>query len=367
MFSNFEVNFINNMAQAGYSVINAPVFLPFCTKISLWGKMVGSMAYYYVLYDISSVDFSVYQTVKEEINKNLSAISERNNLRHSVIFNIFACDNLDAEVVRVLEKKLGSAEEFALMPLYDIYYGIDTSNCQIMRNSKQPDNMDGSLDKIKAALAINSNETNVNKIYALPVTKSPFLIYIIMGINLALFVLMEFDGGSTSTGTLVRYGGAAYHLVFVLGEYHRLVTPIFLHIGVTHLLFNTTSLIIFGIRAEKYFGHIKFLIIYLASGIAGNLAIIFTERTAVGAGASGSIFGLIGALFAFTKLRKKNVENFNAGTLGVMIIVGIFMGFGMSNMPGIGNIGHAAHIGGLVVGFILGFFLAAKKNKKEVE
>jgi len=372
MSENFGTNFANIMMQAGYEEINMPAHFSYPVNITMWCKFAGSMAYYYVLYDLSSADFSAFASLKAHIDQGIAAISGRNDMRHSVVFNIFT--RISGENMQYTEQIVNSGGEFALLPKYDVYYALDASTSQIMRNTKQPANVDGALDKIKAVLEICKKtadgdekmfhvEHSVSSPYATPVAKYPILFCVILAVNLLLFALMELGGGSTDIATLLRFGAASRHHIFTLGEYHRLVTPIFLHIGVGHLLFNTMSLILFGIRTERYFGHFKFLAIYMVSGIAGNLAMVLANPFAMGAGASGAIFGVMGALFAFTKVRKKNVESFNAGALAVMIAVGVLMGFTMAGVPGMPNVANMAHIGGLVTGFAMGVLLSGKNKQ----
>jgi len=368
MYANFERNFANIMFEAGCEKIELPAYEFWRGKVSLWGKLTGAVAYFYVVYEMRPVRMASFSELKELIDQRIDTISARFNMRHTVIFNIFVGD-LSGDISEV-RKLIDGQGEFAFLPKYYIYYAVDTETSQIIRNTQQPHNMDGAMAKIQAALKPKSEQASVaNELppsrYAMPVAKHPILCYILMGVNVLLFILMELDGGSANIATLIRYGAVSHHLIFTMGEYHRLITPIFLHIGLMHLMFNGMSMILFGMRAEKYFGHIKFLIIYIVSGVAGNLAMVLASEFALGAGASGSIYGLMGALFAFTKLRKKNVENFRASTLGIMIGVGILMGFTMNQLPDMPNVGNAAHIGGLVAGLVLGYFLAGKEKTNE--
>ena len=372
MHKDFEGNFRRIMMQAGYEEINIPASFSCPAKIVLWGKLAGSVLYYYVVYDLSVMGFADFDVIKKHIDQGLEGMAQRNNIRHTVIINILTgvCpENIDG-----VTKLIDSQEEFALLPRYDVYYGVDLAGRQIMQNNRHKMDIDKALSKIKTALEADLDKMfHVEQgrpepkskpspsVFAVPVAKYPILTYIIIAVNIFIFVLMELGGGSTEIETLLRFGAVSHHHVFTLGEYHRLITPIFLHIGGMHLIFNTTSLILFGIRAEKYFGHLKFFVIYMLSGVAGNLAMAATSEFSVGAGASGAIFGIIGALFAFTKLRKKLIENFNGSALGIMIIFGILMGFTMGRAPGMPNVGNMAHLGGLIMGFGLGWLLAKKK------
>jgi len=340
--------------------------------VSLWGRHAGSMAYFYALYDLSVISPQDLHQLKANLDTIAVALAARHNIRHTVVFNIQA--GITDDNIREIERLNGTNDDFALGPMNHIYYGVDLGKSQILNNAKQPPNLDGSLDKVQAALAASPNEMfhvehfdakRVRPVMqAMPLLKHSICSYIIIGINILLFVLMELSGGSADIYTLLRFGAVNYHLVFTFGEYHRLFIPIFLHSGIMHLLFNTMSLILFGIRAERFFGIWKFLVIYIISGVAGNVAMAFSNPIAVGVGASGSIYGVIGALFALTKIRRKNVENLNSSALAIMIVVGVVMGFTMPVAAGGANVANAAHIGGLVTGFGLGWLLTIKSPKQ---
>ena len=368
LYTDFEKNFANIMQGAGYERINMPACEPWTRGFCFWGKISGAVAYYYALYEADTADMAGFTGLKGLVDQWVAAVSARYGMRHAVVFNIFAGD-LSGDV-REIEKMIDGQGEFTMMAKYDVYYGADTAGLRIMRNTQQPHNMDGALVKIERALKGGISPDKRTAIlarpsgYAVPVAKHPIACYVILAINLMLFLLMELDGGSTNTATLIRFGAVSYHLVFTFGEYHRLITPIFLHIGVMHLMFNTMSMILFGMRTERYFGHVKFLVIYMTSGVAGNLAMALASEHSLGAGASGSLYGMMGALLAFILLRKQNVENFRAGILGVMIVVGIVMGFTMNQVPDMPNVGNAAHIGGLAVGLVLGYLLAGRRPLK---
>jgi len=121
---------------------------------------------------------------------------------------------------------------------------------------------------------------------------------ILILINVAFFLLETKDGGSTSTSVALKYG-AQYSPYVMRGEYYRLFTAMFLHFGVYHLLLNMYALSVLGPAVDRICGSVIFLIIYLGSGLAGNLATLLydrkTGRKTISAGASGCIFGLLGA------------------------------------------------------------------------
>ena len=142
------------------------------------------------------------------------------------------------------------------------------------------------------------------------------------------------------------------------GQPWRLVTSIFLHSGITHLLLNMLSLYFLGSFAEASFGRGRFLAMYGLSGIAGGLAYlywsVFTGAFAQPAvGASGAIFGLLGGVFGFAIRRGTfSTRDPVIGQLLVLTGINLFLGF---SIP---NVSNAAHLGGLAGGLVYGFLLA---------
>ncbi|MBS4209599.1 rhomboid family intramembrane serine protease [Bacillus sp. FJAT-50079] len=171
----------------------------------------------------------------------------------------------------------------------------------------------------------------------------PFFAYFFMAVQIIMFLLMEAKGGSTNTETLITFG-AKYNPLILAGEWWRFITPVFLHIGILHLLMNTLALYYLGTAVERMFGRIRFLWIYLFSGFAGTLAsFVFTDH--LSAGASGAIFGCFGALLYLGVVNSQLF--FRTVGMNVIALIGINLIFGFS-VPGIDN---AGHIGGLIGGF----------------
>jgi membrane associated rhomboid family serine protease len=135
--------------------------------------------------------------------------------------------------------------------------------------------------------------------YALPVSR-PIATWILLGIIVIVFIIETLIGGSTETDVLIRLGAKVTPLV-AAGEYWRLLTAMFLHIGIVHVLFNGYALVAIGTELERILGWRRFLAIYLLSGLFGGLA-SYAFIASLSAGASGAIFGIIGALAAFFAL-----------------------------------------------------------------
>jgi rhomboid protease GluP len=179
---------------------------------------------------------------------------------------------------------------------------------------------------------------------------------LLIGIGIA-FAFELLLGGSTSTRALVTMGAQVNGLVDA-GQYWRLVTAMFLHIGIAHLAFNAYALYSLGLDLERYYGPLRFALIYFLSGLAGGvLYFIVGPLQTVSAGASGAIFGIIGAELAFILSNRRLFGSFGRQRLanvGVLLLINLFLGF---SIPGINNV---AHIGGFLGGFALGFALTPR-------
>jgi len=172
----------------------------------------------------------------------------------------------------------------------------------------------------------------------------PFLTYIFLGINLIVFILMTLAGGSTEQRVLIAFG-AKVNTLIQAGEIWRLLTSTFIHIGYLHLVFNLYALWSLGPFSEERFGHGRFFVIYIMSGLGGSIASFFFS-SALSAGASGAIFGLLGSLLYYS-LKRPLLWKSGFG-MNLVIVILINFGFGLTQ-PGIDNF---AHLGGLLMGII---------------
>ena len=174
-----------------------------------------------------------------------------------------------------------------------------------------------------------------------------------------VFALQLFFGVNPTNPTnqaLIAWG--ANFLPFSLGEAPwRLVTSLFLHIGFMHLLFNMFALYYFGQVAERMFGAVNFLALFLLSGVGGNLlnnylglhSVMAGEPPIISAGASGGIMG-IGMALLVTALTKTSFNNFALNFRSLLIVMAINLGYGFL----VGGIDNASHVGGAIIGGLLG-------------
>lgn len=171
-------------------------------------------------------------------------------------------------------------------------------------------------------------------------------------INIAVFGVETIMGGSENTQVALRFGASYAPLVFS-GEYYRLFTAMFLHFGAFHLLANMVSLGVLGPTVEKLFGKVRFLLVYLLGGIAGNLLSVYLDvwldRNALSAGASGAIFALFGAYLVMALSKK--FTGLSVPRVLIAIVISVIPGFEMQ------SINMSAHLGGLVGGFIVSLIL----------
>ncbi len=182
----------------------------------------------------------------------------------------------------------------------------------------------------------------IEKIFA---KKNPIITYMIIAICVVLFISMYlFGDGSTYTRTLIKFGANAVSYT-KRGEYYRLLTSIFLHAGIFHILCNMYSLYVIGPQVESFYGKFKYLFIFLFSGICGSiLSVAFSGNNAVSVGASGAIFGLLGSIVYFGYHYRVYLGNVLKSQIIPIIILNLLIGFSFS---GIDNF---AHVGGLIGG-----------------
>jgi rhomboid protease GluP len=180
---------------------------------------------------------------------------------------------------------------------------------------------------------------------------------VLVGINVAVFILMAFTGVSLVEPNLEQLlkWGANWGPLSLGPQPWRMLTSNYLHIGIMHIFFNMWCLLNLGALAERVFDRWTYILIYTASGLAGSLASLWWHPTVVGAGASGAIFGLAGALLAALYLGKFPIPR--SALKGTMKSLVMFAGYNLlfGLVPGIDN---SAHIGGLLGGAALGAFFS---------
>jgi len=228
---------------------------------------------------------------------------------------------------------------------------VDIHNKKIIYCDEESKN----LGNITMSLLAEEKETRAMKTMILTLG--------IIGINIILFGIsaiiskniMNIDGQ-----VLLDLGGKFGPLIDK-GEIYRLFTANFLHGGIIHLAFNMYALYSIGPQVEELYGRVKYIIIYLLSGIGCSFLSYYMSPNTLSIGASGAIFGLLGALFIYAL---KNKNSLKKGAIGnLLMVIGVNLYIGMT-LPNIDNYGH---IGGLIVGVILGGVMGIVSFKKQID
>lgn len=178
------------------------------------------------------------------------------------------------------------------------------------------------------------------------------VVSVILAINILLWLLTNVS--HTALGELVYQYGVGHNIsIYAKNEYWRLLTPVFLHANLGHVLFNSFALVLFGPALERMTGKVPFLIIYLLTGIAGNIGtyLINPQSIVPHLGASGAIYGLFGIYIYMTFKRHDLIDAQSAQIVRTIFIIGLVLTFIRPNI----NI--AAHLFGFLSGFIFAPFI----------
>ncbi len=180
-----------------------------------------------------------------------------------------------------------------------------------------------------------------------------YVTYGIMAINVLVFVVMVASGVALLTPTgidIIKWGGN-FSTLTLSGDWWRLLSCVFVHIGIIHLLFNMYALYMVGVYLEPMLGKARFIAAYLATGVFASLASLWWhDEPVASAGASGAIFGMYGVFLALlsTKLIPKQVRDTLLKSIAVFIAYNLI--YGMKS-----GVDNAAHAGGLISGLIIGY------------
>ena len=192
-----------------------------------------------------------------------------------------------------------------------------------------------------------------------PRARSPYAItYALIAINVLVFVAMVASGVSFTEPTpldVENWGGDFGPLTVGAHQWWRLLTSCFVHFGIIHIGFNMYVLFQIGPFIERAFGRVRYLLIYFFAGLAGSLVSVWVHPNAVGAGASGAIFGLYGAVFGFLLRNRRSLDP--AVTKSIAQSAGIFVLYNVVYGSITRTTDLSAHFGGLVIGFIVGMLL----------
>lgn len=251
---------------------------------------------------------------------------------------------------------------------------VDEQSKQLVIYENQPGNFYGLKEKIEKILFSDykSKEQEQKKQsskvkfknwkndFHFSTKKMPWVTIGIMVINFVVFFVTSILGDTTNAQFLLNHGGLYLPSVMIEGQWYRLLTSMFLHSGFLHILNNMFILYFTGEILELAIGKIKYSAIYLISGIGGGLLSLFvayqSQNYVVSVGASGAIFGVIGALLWLVIAHRGKYKELTSSRMLIMIVLILFIGFTSTQIDNWG------HIGGLVSGFLTSVLLYHRKK-----
>lgn len=331
MFSKFLTNFHNYLLNNNFSIIENN------TNNNIYFKNIGSNGYIISPIIKDNIEYENYFNI---IEQNCKYILEKFNLSKIYLVKILIGENFSDKDIDFLNLELNLEEK-----IVNIIWGVDLTNNKILTEANQPTKF-LDLEKYIKNILKNKNETIIIKNKNNIICKNPYLTYSLIILILLIHIVISMSPVLDKNEIVYKYGISPN--LFVDKQYYRLITFLFLHSGITHLLSNTLSLYIFGTRIEKYLGKTAFLLIFLIGGLfSGIFSILFTRSYSIGV--SGAIFALESATLYFSIKEKVKLDGLDYYTIGIFSIIGILGSF---STP---NIDNAGHIGGFLIGIIVCF------------
>lgn len=178
----------------------------------------------------------------------------------------------------------------------------------------------------------------------------PYFTFLFLLLNSIMFLLLEANGGSMNINTLIQFGAIENNAI-LNGEWWRIITSAFLHIGGLHFFMNMLALYYLGIFVERIYGSHRFFIVYFFAAISGGLT-SFALHTKVAAGASGALFGLFGAILYFGLIHRQIFKQTIGRNVILILLINLFIGIFIP------QIDMGAHLGGLIGGFLAAAIVA---------
>lgn len=377
MFLKFYQELYKNFIKNGFNSIKG-----FSDKenISEDTKFIGvgkstssSVLYVVIIFNMNILSIEELYKISVNYTRLFDNIRKNDNFKNVIITNILLTENYNDKVNYIIE----NLKPFESNTINNIFWGVQLDIKKIIINENNPTKIINIKDIILECLnlmdeqSINySYEKSINHLTELGLeeqvnkikektSKNTLTIGLIL-INFIMLFVLEFNGGFYNLDTLIKFGALVPDRVINNKEYYRLFLTATLHSGFTHLLSNSISLYIFGSRVERFYGEKNFFVIYLFSIFTSSIfSIIFTNNVSVGA--SGAIFGTIGALGVMTKVFNNDIEGFDFYSIFIYVIISILLGFEDKNIDNFGHLGGL--IGGILISLIICYFMKKDNNK----
>lgn len=308
----------------------------------------------YVVNLLNTFEYDPSYCIKISNYNNNSFVRFQDNV-NVIYINVFLCKNH-------LQNKnfIDSLDKNKIHDFSNIYWSLsfenDTPNMYF--NKEQPNKIIG-IEKILTSTNKNRSITKDNSLKN--ITKKAFqdsplieknsvfnFYNLIIIINTIIFFYIFLNSG-INTETLLKNGAFYHHNIIQQKEYYRIFTCMFLHANFTHLFSNMATLYIFGRGLERTTSHSFFLLVYFISGIVANIIMLFIPSNSIMVGASGCIFGVLGATMILSYIFKKSICNISFHSILTIVLINLF--FSVSDP----QISFSVHFIGFIVGIILGF------------
>lgn len=285
------------------------------------------------------------------LNINLNKIEE--TFRNIILLTIFITGTIDKE----LNKYTNVNDIIGNEELIELRWIANSATEELIINGGQPKSLNGIEKVVKKSFSggINSSPTmitnevdNILKEKHQNVKKSNALITIILLLaNLGFFLLQCYVKILYGQDEILNILALNNTKVFENHEYYRIISSFFIHLNLLHFGSNALFLYVIGSTIEKHFGKKFFILCYFLSGISASVFTLFLNDYSYSLGASGAVFGLIGAMFAYISINKETIRGFDFNTIFALSALNISFGF---IIPGVNNI---AHISGFLTGILL--------------
>jgi len=369
----------NYMSNVDAILIQKEGFMPFINKegqriqydgVKIVKKVMNDKL---IIVEMLDADCMTEGQIKNKLEMSAKSLSQM-GASTVIAFQVFVFDSIpdDKKVQLIREGQMEDVYIKKYLPCIT----VDLTNKQVNKLYNLPIKVQGIEEVLNSVLDMDNSESilsdnNENSVLKAEkefnhpsvrfADKVPFITYGLIVINVLVWLVMNIYAlvKDTSVQSLFIPFGAKENSLIFAGEYWRFLTPIFLHADLEHLIMNCLSLFVFGRIVEGIYGHKKFAFIYFFAGIMGGIAsFMFSPHSAVGA--SGAIFGLMGALFYFSVENPVLFKKYFGNSILIMVIVNLVYGF---IRPGIDNYGH---IGGLIGGFLASGIVKITKSRKKV-
>lgn len=356
MYAEFTKNLCQQLIANDYCIVSGEndISLTQETPIVAMARNISPVLYMVNIINADIMTLSTVTKVIEPLNYEMEKSLQKLNCSYAVCLNLLVTSASNQDVQAYIDKKQIVTGE----KINQVWWHVNISLKQLIVGKNQPTKILNISEIITKSFLKNSNgnifrdedenlktmEHNYRVKTAVPIlTNNIHATISLIFINVIVWAFLYLTGSEASF--FHRFANDS-QMVLNNQEYYRLITSMFLHGGITHLGYNCLSLYIFGSRAEKYLGKISYLLIYFISGLFGSIAsVYFTGGISVGA--SGAIFGTIGAMIVFTGSNRREMEGLNYFTILLWAIVGIAMGFVDTTVD------NFAHLGGIATGLII--------------